>query len=599
MIAKPKTAYLKKIKSPADLKKLSLKQLGDLACEIRPLLIRTVAKNGGHLASNLGTVELILALHYIYSSPRDKIIFDVGHQAYTHKILTGRLDKFASIRKMGGLSGYLKHDENEHDIFGGGHVGTAVSAALGIAEARDLKREKYSVVAVIGDGSMTNGLTYEGINNIGDTDTDITIVLNDNKWSISRNVGGIAKYLERLSAIRFSEDKPTDMESIFHALGFSYFGPIDGHDLKQLTDVLQLANDTKGPKIIHVITKKGLGYYHSEMSPDKFHSINPFILESGKVEKDTKILTYTSAFSNTLIKIAKKDKRVIGITAAMPAGTGLDAFAQEYPERFYDTGIAESHAVTFAAGLASQGFRPVVAIYSSFLQRAYDQILHDVCLQKLPVIFAIDRAGIVGSDGPTHHGLFDLSFLRSIPNLIVLAPKDENELQHMLYNAVNLDQPVAIRYPRGIGVGVTMNRDFEKMKLGEAEKLINGYDSNIAILAIGTMVYPSIEAAKILAEKGIFATVYNARSIKPIDEKMIANAARIGKIITVEENILDGGFGSAVLEALEAGKYKNVVVKRIGIEGFVEHGEISELRGKYGLTAENIVKQAELSLKGK
>ncbi len=581
---------LNKINAPKDLKALRISELPLLASEIRSLLIKTISKTGGHLAPNLGVVDLILALHYVYDSPKDKLIFDVGHQAYTHKILTGRRNKFKTLRQFGGLSGYLKREESIHDAYGAGHVGTAVSAALGFAEGRDLKKENYDVVAIIGDGTLTNGMTFEGINNIGELNSNVTVVLNDNKWSISKNIGGIAKYLERLSSIHLEGSPRTDIESIFNALGFKYFGPIDGHNITEMISVFEKAREINGPKLIHIITKKGHGYSFSESSPDKFHFTSPFALESGKTEKDTNNLTYSQSFSDAMIKIADKDKKLIGITAAMPAGTGLDAFAQKYPERFYDVGIAESHAVVFAAGLALQGFRPVVAIYSSFLQRSFDQILHDVCLQNIPVIFAIDRAGIVGSDGPTHHGLFDLSYLRSIPNLAILAPKDERELQDMLYSAVkDACGPVAIRYPRGAGIGISLRSNFHKENMLHAEKIFDGKDG--AILAIGSMVYPSIEAAKQLAEKGKYVTVFNARSAKPIDKNMIKTAAKTGKILTVEENILEGGFGSAVLEELEKNNITGVKTRRIGASGFIEHGEASELKKMHGLDTTAILKE--------
>ncbi|MEK9156363.1 MAG: 1-deoxy-D-xylulose-5-phosphate synthase [Patescibacteria group bacterium] len=586
-----KNKYLPTIKSPADLKKYSVGQLEQVAAEIRDLIIKTVSTNGGHLAPNLGTVELTLALHYSYDSPRDKLIWDVGHQAYTHKILTGRAEQFATIRQYKGLSGYLQRQESEHDIYGGGHVGTAVSAALGFAQARDLLGEKHKILAIIGDGSLTNGLTFEGINNIGHLNTDITVVLNDNKWSISRNIGGIAKYLEKLSATRVEGVETTDLELIFRALGFTCFGPIDGHNIKALIDAFALAKETPGPKIVHVLTKKGRGYIHSENNPDIFHSTNPFILESGKTLKDTSNLTYTKAFGQALIKIAQKNKRVIAITAAMPAGTGVDEFAAEFPDRFFDAGIAEEHAVLFAAGLALRGFRPVVAIYSTFLQRAYDQILHDIALQKIPIVFALDRAGIVGTDGPTHHGLFDLSYLRHIPNLTILAPKDEDELQHMLYSAVNYKRgPIAIRYPRGEGIGVSLKLHLQEIPIGQAEQLSSGQD--LAVIAIGSMVYPALEAAELLQKKGIRATVYNARSVKPIDSEMIGAAAKIGRILTVEENVLEGGFGSAVLEELAELDRTGIKVRRLGVTGFVEHGEVARLRQLCGLTVANIAKTA-------
>lgn len=586
------TDLLKSIDSPRDIKKISVDQLPQLASEIRQFMIKTISKNGGHLAPNLGVVELTIALHYIYNSPKDKIIFDVGHQAYTHKILTGRREAFKTIRKLGGISGYLKLTESKHDVFGAGHVGTAVSAAVGFAQAREIKKEKNEVIAVIGDGSLTNGLTYEGINNIGERNFNITVVLNDNKYSISKNVGGIAKYLEKLSTIHISEDPKTDFESIFHALGFRYIGPVDGHNFNELLAAFGLAKQIKGPKLVHVLTRKGMGYEFSENNPSQFHFTNPFVLESGKLSKDTKNLTYSKCFSKALIRIAEKDKRVVAITAAMPAGTGLDIFAKKFPERFIDVGIAESHAVVEAGGLALSGLKPVFAVYSSFLQRSYDQIIHDIALQKIPVIFSIDRAGIVGNDGPTHHGLFDLSYLRTIPNMSVWAPKDENELGHMLYTAVKFARgPIAIRYPRGCGYGLKIDRKFHRIKFATAEKLTDGKD--IAILAIGSMVYLALEAADNLKKQGINATVYNARSVKPIDKNMILDAAKIGNIITVEENVLAGGFGSAILEELEkTGLINSIKIKTIGIEKFVEHGDVDELKNKYGLTSARITKES-------
>lgn len=590
-VAKSKK-LLDKINRPKDLKSFNVSELEQLAIEIRSLLIKTVAKNGGHLAPNLGTVDLTLAMHFVYNSPVDKLIWDVGHQAYTHKIVTGRKDSFSTIRKHGGISGYLKCSESEHDIFGAGHVGTAVSAALGFAEAGSIKKEKHEVVAVIGDGSMTNGLTFEGINNAGSLDTNITIVLNDNKFSISKNVGAIAKYLERLSSVHISGENKTDIESIFHALGYKYFGPIDGHNISQMIEVFKLAKTVSGPKLIHIITKKGNGYLHSENSPEAFHFTSPFVLESGKIKKDTKNLTYSKVFGRTLIKLAKKNKKIIAITAAMPAGTGLDKFAETFPERFYDVGIAEEHAIIFAAGLAKRGLRPVVAIYSSFLQRAYDQILHDLALQKIPVIIGVDRAGIVGADGPTHHGLFDISFLRNIPDLVIMSPKDENELQNMLYSATRYQKgPIIIRYPRGGGEGYKLNRRLQRIAIGKAEKVVEG--SDLSILAVGPLLHKAVEAADRLRKKNISACVYNVRSIKPIDIKMIYEASKSKKILTVEENVLAGGFGSAVLELLNKLNINDVDIKCLGIEDkFVEHGEANFLREKYGLSAKNIEKQA-------
>ena len=579
---------LNKIKGPAALKKFSVDELREVASEIRSLLAKTVSENGGHLSSNLGAVELTLALHRVYNSPKDKIIFDVSHQGYIHKILTGRFKRFASIRKQRGLSGYLNRSESDHDAFGAGHAGTAVSAALGFAEAREIKKEKNQVVAIVGDGSLTCGLTYEGLNNIGQNETDITVVLNDNGWSISKNIGGIAKYLEKITL----NNAPS--ETIFSELGFKYFGPVDGHDFDKLIEVFNLAKKTKGPKLVHVITKKGQGNTFAESNPSSFHFANPFDLETGEPATKTDRLSYSKFFGLTLAKIAKRDPKIVAITAAMPAGVGLNDFAREFPKRYYDVGIAEEHAVTFAAGLALSGLKPVVAIYSTFLQRSYDQILHDVALQKAPVIFALDRAGI-GTDGPTHNGLFDLSYLRNIPNIIILAPKDEVELGNMLYSATFYSEgPIAIRYPRALSSSAILPSKLKKIKLDRAERLIRGKDA--AILSVGSMVKPSVEAAELLKGKNINVAVYNARSVKPLDRSMLRDAVKTGCIITVEENVLEGGFGSAVLEEIEKLNIRNVIVKRIGAEGFVAHGETSRLRDSQGLSAEKICQKVQKAL---
>jgi 1-deoxy-D-xylulose-5-phosphate synthase len=581
---------LDKISNPDDLKKMPLEKLDELASEIRSIIVSTISKNGGHLSPDLGTVDLTIALHYSYSSPTDKFVWDVGHQAYAHKILTGRADKFPSIRQKGGLSGYLRLAESPHDHFGAGHAGTAVSAALGIAKGRDLNKKDFQVVAVIGDGSLTNGLTYEGINNIGQTDTDITIVLNDNSWAITKNIGGIAKYLQHLTSDNRTLSEKDSLEQIFQSLGFKYFGPIDGHNIKQMVDVFNLTKQTQGPRIIHVVTQKGRGYKPAEDRPDSFHFSNPFDPSTGLPINQSSVLTFTKTFSNTIVELARKDPKIVAITAAMQAGTGLSEFAKEFPDRFFDVGIAEEHAVVFAAGLQLQGFKPIVAIYSSFLQRSYDQIIHDVALQNLPVIFALDRSGI-GTDGPTHQGTFDLSYLRTIPNLVVMAPKDKPELRNMLFAASDYkDGPISIRYPRDNSNYPEPRDELENIPIGKAEKILSG--SDISILTIGTMFSPALSAAKKLESEGMTVQLFNARFVKPLDQEMIKSAAMTGKILTVEENILDGGFGSAVMEELEKLNISQVQIKRIGITDFIEHGQIEELKEQSGLTAENIYQEA-------
>jgi 1-deoxy-D-xylulose-5-phosphate synthase len=607
------------ISGPADLKRLTLPQLEKLAGEIRGLLIHTVAQTGGHLAPNLGVVELTLALHRVFDSPRDRIIWDVGHQAYVHKILTGRRQRFETLRQMGGISGFPKRDESEHDIFGTGHSSTSISAALGVALARDINKENYQVVAVIGDGSLTGGQAYEALNYAGHLERDLTVILNDNEMSIARNVGAMSGYLSKLRTdptyYRMKHDVEYLLKRIpaigervantverlkdglkylvvpgmlFEELGFTYIGPIDGHDLASLTDVLQKSKHMKGPVLIHVITCKGKGYAPAECNADKFHGVGPFCVESGEIIKNGSNPSYTAVFGDALASIAEDDPAVVAITAAMPEGTGLKKFASRFPGRFFDVGIAEPHAVTMAAGLAAEGKKPVVAIYSTFVQRAYDQVIHDVCLQKLPVVLAIDRAGIVGEDGPTHQGVFDYSYLRHIPNLTVMAPKDENELRHMLYTAVNMSGPVAIRYPRGSGLGVDTAEPFRKLELGRAEELRPGKD--VALLASGVMAAPCLAASDLLARHGIRAGVVNARFIKPLDEQLIRRLARdVGVIVTVEDNLLAGGFGSAVLEYINAENLNWVKVFRIGLpDKFIEHGSRPQLLAKYGLTGEGI-----------
>ena len=607
---------LDQIECPFDVKKLDPEELERLCSELREEILSTVSKNGGHLASNLGVVELTVALHYVFDFPRDKVIWDVGHQSYTHKILTGRKDRFHTLRQYEGISGFPKRDESPYDAFDSGHSGTSISSALGMAEARRQKGEEGKMIALIGDGSMTAGLAFEGLNQSGHIDRDLIVILNDNEMSISPNVGALSSYLNRLmtgqfvnrfredfkafletlprigkSALRFAKQAEESLKGLlmpgllFEELGMKYIGPIDGHRLDYLIETLQNVKKLRGPILIHVITKKGKGYPPAETNPAQFHSVPPFHIETGEPKQGSigNPPTYTQVFGETLCQLAKENKHLIAITAAMQSGTGLERFAEEFPDRFYDIGIAEQHAVTFAAGLALEGMKPVVAIYSTFLQRAYDQILQDVGLQNLPVVFALDRGGIVGEDGPTHQGLFDFSYLRHIPNLIIMVPKDEDELQHMMKTAMECPSPVAFRYPRGKGEGVKRNPVLRSIEIGKGEVLREG--SDMLILAIGTTVYPSIRAAERLDASGIHAAVINTRFLKPLDEDLIAEwAGKIGKVLTVEENVLQGGFGSAVLELLQEEGLTSVHVKRLGIPDlFVEHGPPATLRAKYGI----------------
>lgn len=606
---------LEKIDSPVDLKKLSLDELKLLSDELRQIIIQTVSVNGGHLASSLGVIETTIALHYVFNTPNDKIIWDVGHQSYSHKLLTGRKNRFSTIRKENGLSGFPKIEESEYDAFGTGHSSTSISAALGIIEGRDKNKENFKVIAVIGDGALSGGLAFEGLNNAGHLKKDLIVILNDNDMSISPNVGALSSYMNRILSDehyrKFKKETKAFLEGfpklgapvvkivqkaeemlkgillpgmLFEELGFDYIGPLDGHNIELLMETLKRIKSSSAPTLIHVITKKGKGYQFSEKDPCVFHGIGPFEVETGSPVSSGS-LSYSSAFGAGLSELAEKDQRIVAVSAAMKEGTGLDCFAERFPDRFYDVGIAEAHAVTFAAGLASQGLRPVVAIYSTFLQRAYDEIVHDVCLQKLPVIFAIDRAGIVGEDGPTHQGLFDISYLRHIPNLVFMAPKDGAELKQMLEFAIKYQGPSAIRYPRGkvpeelfAGSEVTM---------GSSEVLRDGTD--IALLAVGNCVIPALNSAKKLEKEGVNAAVINARFIKPLDRELIVSiASRIPKIVTIEENNLQGGFGSSVLECLnDAGI--TVKVRRLGIsDRFVEQGHPDRLRVKYGLDENGI-----------
>ena len=588
--------------------------------------------NGGHLASNLGVVELTVSLHYVFNSPTDKIIWDVGHQSYCHKLLTGRSGRFSTLRKKGGLSGFPRRDESVHDAFGTGHSSTSISAALGILEGRDRNGENGKVIVVIGDGAMTSGLAFEGLNNAGHRKKDMIVILNDNEMSISPNVGALSSYLNRIITgkfyQRFKQETKTFLDGLpkigeqaaraahrmeemlkglflpgmlFEELGFNYVGPVDGHDIRELIGTLEGLKNSSSPTLLHVITKKGKGYRFSEENPSAYHGIGPFDPETGLCAPQEGV-TYGEAFGNALTKYAAGDDTIVAISAAMKEGTGLDRFAEKYPGRFYDVGIAESHAVTLAAGLATQGLKPVVAIYSTFLQRAYDQIVHDVCLQNLHVVFAIDRAGMVGEDGPTHNGLFDLSYLRHIPNLVVMSPKDDVELAAMLGLALKHNGPAAIRYPRGKVKSLSGRPSGNgglpgPFNIGEAELLRSGGD--VALIALGHTVLPALSAATLLEAEGIGAAVVNARFVKPLDARLICSvAAEVKSVVTVEENVLAGGFGSAVLELLHDREIEGVHVKRCGIsDAFVEQGRQDELRKKYLLDQEGIYQTALSILK--
>jgi 1-deoxy-D-xylulose-5-phosphate synthase len=608
-------SILDTINSPDDLKKLPSSRLPEVAAELRQMIIETCAKNGGHLAPCLGVVELTIALHRVFNTPADKFIWDVGHQAYAHKILTGRHERFSTLRTLNGISGFPKRGESPHDSFDVGHSSTSISAATGFAAARDLDGRKNKVLAIIGDGSMTGGIAYEAMNHAGHLDKDLIVVLNDNEMSIAENVGALSNFLSRTSYSEFVYRFKKDVESflkrvdvgkgvlhvarkiedsfkgfftpgmLFEAFGFNYIGPIDGHDLPMLIETLESVKKFNDAVLIHVLTKKGKGYKPAENNPSLFHGVGPFEIKTGKVLKGKGgAASYTAIFGTTLCKLANEDERIVAITAAMPDGTGLSGFAKDFPERFYDVGIAEQHGVTFAAGLAAEGLRPVFAVYSSFLQRAYDQVFHDVCLQNLPVTFALDRAGVVGSDGPTHHGAFDISYLRHLPNMTLMAPKDENELQHMLATAIDLGRPATVRYPRGNGYGVPLEQNLKLIPVGKAETLREGGDG--VMLALGAMVYPALEAATLLEEQhGIRLTVVNARFVKPLDSGLILDLARRhGSLVTIEENVLQGGFGTAVLELLEEQNLTGTRVLRLGYpDSYIPQGEQHELRTLLGL----------------
>jgi len=585
--------YLPYIDSPQDLKKLTIPELTLLAEEVRELILHTVCRTGGHLASSLGVVELTIALHYVFDSPNDKIVWDVGHQCYTHKILTGRRDTFHTLRQHGGISGFTRIAESEHDVFGSGHASNSVSAALGLAAARDFKKETHDVIAVIGDGSLTGGLAFEGLNNVGNLKTDITVILNDNKMSISNNVGALSKHLEKLSMIRIEGKGRGKLGTIFENLAFTYVPRIDGHNLEALIEGLEATKDLHGPLLIHVETIKGKGYRAAETNACHYHGVAAFDRESGGVIKvGNGRPKYSQIFGTTLIELAQEDQKIIGITAAMPAGTGMETFATKFPERFFDVGIAEQHALTFAAGLACEGMKPFAAMYSTFAQRAYDQIIHDIALQNLPVKIMLDRAGLVGDDGPTHHGVFDLSFLRLIPNVVIAAPKDDLEFKALIQLAANYDKgPFVIRYPRGSSPKQILPIE-DNLIVGNNQVVLRG--SDICIIAIGTMVFPALQAAEQLSKEGISATVINARFLKPIDEELILNNIKSKKIITVEENSIKGGLGSAVLELLESRGIYDVVIKIMGIpDKFIEHGETKILLESIGLTHKGIYHTAK------
>lgn len=615
-------ALLNRIEKPEDVKALTVRELEQLASELRHFIIDTVSQNGGHLAPNLGTVELTLALYSVFSFPGDKLVWDVGHQAYTHKILTGRRDAFKTLRKKGGITGFPNRSESVYDAFGVGHASTSISAALGMALARDARGEKNQVIAVIGDGALTGGESFEALNNAGDLGTKLIVILNDNEMSIDANVGAMSEYLSRIRIAPQYARAKRDMGSLlmsiphigdkvyktashlkdgvrsvlvpgslFEEMGFHYIGPIDGHNIGLLEEVLASAKEMEGPVLIHIHTVKGKGYKPAEQAPDKFHGVGCFDPSTGKSAKKAGCApSYTSVFSKALIDLAKDRPDILAITAAMPSGTGLKAFGQAYPKRFFDVGIAEEHAMTLAAGMAAAGMHPVIALYSTFAQRAYDQLIHDVCLQNLPVTLCLDRAGLVGEDGPTHHGVFDLSYLRQMPNMCVMAPKDEEELRHMLATAIAIEGPAAVRYPRGAGLGVPLTDSLETLPVGKAEVLQE--EGNIAFLAVGTMVEKAKEAAAILKEEGIEAAVVNMRFIKPLDTELLGEMARTKRLlITAEENVLAGGFGSAVAEYL-ADHGIEVPLLRFGIpDRFIEQGTRRELLSLCGLQPDEMAER--------
>jgi 1-deoxy-D-xylulose-5-phosphate synthase len=603
---------LESIHSPADVKKLNYAQLTELAEEIRVFLVQTLSKTGGHLGPNLGVVELTLALHMVFDTPADKLVFDVSHQAYIHKILTGRRERFETIRQPGGLNGFMLRTECEHDCYGAGHAGTALSAALGMAVARDLSGGREHVIAVAGDAAFTNGISFEALNNIADQTKRLIVVLNDNEWSIDRNVGAIARYFHRIvtneryrnfhesaarlvekfggktamTVVRRAEEAAKSMlwpSILFEEFGLQYFGPIDGHNLPLLVETFQFLKKEDRPVLLHILTEKGRGFQPALDGQKKFHGLGPYDPETGKTTAGQ--TTYSEAFANTLVQLANTDPRVVAITAAMPNGTGLDLVRPHHPKRYFDVGIAEEHAVIFAAGMATRGFRPVCAIYSTFLQRAFDPIVHDVALQKLPVVFCMDRAGLSGDDGPTHHGLFDIAYLRGIPEMVLMAPKDEDELADMMKTALTLPGPSAIRYPRGAVAGVQRKPAPEVLPVGKAEVLVDG--SDVAILGLGPMIALAQELGLRLEREGFSAAIINPRFVKPFDrETLELYSRRVAVFVTFEDHVKMGGFGSAVIEALDD-MGVSVPVVRIGWpDNFIEHGKVDALRAKYGVTVD-------------
>lgn len=608
--------YLAGHSFPQDLKRMDYDELELLTYEIRDFLVEKVSAAGGHLASNLGITELTIALHKVFDSPRDKLIWDVGHQTYVHKILTGRAEEFDTLRQLDGISGFPKGKESPHDIFDTGHSSSSISLGLGMAAARDLSGEDYHVVSIIGDGAMTGGMAFEALNNVESLSSKLIVVLNDNGMSISHNTGGFSKYFGRLRSSRkyinmksqikknvskvplIGEGMVAGMQHtrdfikyavidgiIFEELGFKYFGPVDGHNVKELCETLEMAKEAGGPVFIHAITKKGKGYSKSEEKPDIFHGIGSFDIKTGKPKKTSDVPTYSDVFGNKLMELARQDKSIVAVSAAMVEGTGLKGFEKEFPDRIFDVGIAEGHAVTFAAGLAKAGLRPFVAIYSTFLQRGYDQILEDVCLQNLPVVFCIDRAGIVGADGETHHGIFDLSYLRHMPNLTIMAPRDGKELEVMLEEAVEMDGPCAIRYPRG---AVHEIKAVPKFVFGKAQQLRRGID--IEIWSVGTMAQQALDAAYILKDRGIDASVVDMTFVKPLDkERILKYADKFKLLVTVEDNVLAGGAGEAVKELLAN---RDARVINIGWpDKFIEHGACEELYARYGMDAVSIAER--------
>ncbi|MGB0065744.1 MAG: 1-deoxy-D-xylulose-5-phosphate synthase [Terracidiphilus sp.] len=616
---------LESIHSPADVKRLSFAELTQLAEEIREFLIQTLSKTGGHLGPNLGVVELTIALHAVFSTPEDKILFDVSHQAYIHKLLTGRRERFETIRQPGGLNGFMLRTESEHDCYGAGHAGTALSAALGMAVARDLAGGRENVIAVAGDAAFTNGVTFEALNNIASQTKRMIVVLNDNQWSIDRNVGAVARYFHRIVAnerYQHLHDKATHLVErfagktalkvmrraeeaakgmlwpsvLFEEFGLDYFGPIDGHNIPLLIETFKFLKTIDHPVLLHVLTQKGRGFQPALDGQKKFHGLGPYDPETGQTPDG--LPTYAEVFAKTLSALATKDERIVAVTAAMPNGTGLDHFRPHHPKRYFDVGIAEEHAVVFAAGMATRGFRPVCAIYSTFLQRAFDPIVHDVCLQKLPVLFCMDRAGLSGDDGPTHHGLFDIAYLRGIPEMVLMSPKDEDELADMLKTALELPGPSAIRYPRGAVVGVTRKAEPQSIPVGQAEVLVDG--SDVAVFGLGPMISLAQGLAATLTRDGYSAALINPRFIKPIDREVIERyAKRVAAFVTFEDHVKMGGFGSAVVEALDEMGLAVPVVRIGWPDQFIEHGKVDELRARYGLTVEAAYAQLQPLLAGR